>query len=148
VERVKAVDWEPTNTRVQREALGPGATVLRRFALAEEMSLLTELECVVARAPFRHMVTPAGFTMQVAMTNCGSLGWVTDRSAYRYDPIDPASRQPWPPIPAVFMRLAIGAAAEAGFGSYDPDVRLINRYEPGTKLSLHQDKDEQAITHT
>jgi len=89
------------------------------------------------------MITPGGFTMSVAMTNCGSVGWLTDRTGYRYDPVDPASGKPWPPMPAVFRDLATTAAAQARFAGFTPDACLINRYEPGTRLSLHQDKDEQ-----
>ncbi len=132
------VDVEP-----RQEQLGPGATVLRQFAVPEETALLAALEDVVSRAPFRHMVTPGGFRMSVAMTNCGSLGWVTDRTGYRYDGIDPVNGVSWPSMPDSFLRLATGAAREAGFSEYLPDACLINRYEPGARLSLHQDKNEQ-----
>jgi DNA oxidative demethylase len=126
-----------------RHPLGPGAIVLRQFATPAETHLLSALELVIAGAPFRHMVTPGGFRMSVAMTNCGSLGWVSDRTGYRYDAIDPATGLPWPPMPEPFQTLATSAAAEAGFGRFTPDACLVNRYAPGTKLSLHQDKDEQ-----
>jgi DNA oxidative demethylase len=128
---------------LRQEPLGPGATVLRQFAVPEEMALLSALRDVTARAPFRHMVTPGGFLMSVAMTNCGSLGWVTDRTGYRYDAADPVSGLPWPQMPDAFLRLATGAAAQAGFSAYVPDACLINRYEPGARLSLHQDKNEK-----
>jgi alkylated DNA repair protein (DNA oxidative demethylase) len=128
---------------LRQEPLGPGATVLRQFAVPEEMALLSAFRDVIARAPFRHMVTPGGFLMSVAMTNCGSLGWVTDRTGYRYDAADPVSGLPWPQMPDAFLRLATGAAAQAGFSAYVPDACLINRYEPGARLSLHQDKNEQ-----
>ncbi len=123
--------------------LGPGVTLLRGFALRDEKALLQDLNQVVQLAPFRHMVTPGGFRMSVAMTNCGPVGWVSDRKGYRYDPIDPASGEPWPPIPDSFLRLATDAAAEGGFPRFSPDACLINRYEPGAKMSLHQDKDEK-----
>jgi DNA oxidative demethylase len=126
-----------------QDYLGPGTMLLRGFALPEETELLSALQRVVAQAPFRHMITPGGFQMSVAMTNCGSLGWVTDRSGYHYDPADPKSGLPWPPLPEPFLKLATSAAAQAGFNGYVPDVCLINRYEPGAKLSLHQDKDEK-----
>jgi DNA oxidative demethylase len=126
-----------------QEQLGPGATVLRKFALPEETALLCALRDLVVKAPLRHMVTPGGFLMSVAMTNCGSLGWVTDRTGYRYDAIDPMSGLPWPRMPDAFLRLATGAAAQAGFKEFVPDACLINRYEPGARLSLHQDKNEQ-----
>jgi DNA oxidative demethylase len=129
--------------RAQPEPLGPGAMWLRQFALHDERDLLAGLDEVIARAPFRHMVTPGGFVMSVAMSNCGSLGWVTDRTGYRYDAVDPMSGQPWPSMPQPFLRLATSAAAQAGFRDYRPDACLINRYQPGAKLSLHQDKDER-----
>ena len=127
----------------QREALGPGALLLRGRALAAVPALLAAIEAVAAAAPFRRMTTPGGFEMSVAMTNCGTAGWVTDRRGYRYDPLDPLSGKPWPPMPRVFRDQATAAAAEAGFGGFVPDACLVNRYEPGTRLSLHQDKDEQ-----
>jgi DNA oxidative demethylase len=133
--------------RPRREELGPGALLLRRRALAVEKPLLAALEEVVAMAPFRRMVTPGGFEMSVAMTNCGVAGWVTDRRGYRYDPLDPLSGKAWPSMPSVFRRLAITAAEEAGFPGFIPDACLINRYEPGARLSLHQDKDEQDLAH-
>jgi DNA oxidative demethylase len=126
-----------------REPLAPGAWLLRGFAAPDETALLAALQDVVAAASFRHMVTPGGFCMSVAMTNCGSLGWVSDRSGYRYDRVDPESGRRWPPMPASFLRLAQQAAAQAGFSDFVPDSCLINRYTPGARLSLHQDKDER-----
>jgi alkylated DNA repair protein (DNA oxidative demethylase) len=117
--------------------------VLPGFALGVESQLVKALDEVIAAAPFRHMITPGGYRMSVAMTNCGALGWVTDRTGYRYDPVDPESGRPWPAMPDVFLDLARCAADRAGFGGFVPDACLINRYEPGSKLSLHQDKDEQ-----
>ena len=124
-------------------ALVPGAVLLGGFALTVETALLAALEQVVAAAPFRRMVTPGGHIMSVAMTNCGAVGWVTDRKGYRYDPIDPDSGQRWPAMPEVFAGLARGAATAAGFEQFAPDACLINCYEPGARLSLHQDKDER-----
>ncbi len=126
--------------------LSEGAVVLRGFALPVDVPLLTALGTVVARAPFRHMVTPGGFTMSVAMSNCGAAGWVTDRRGYRYDAIDPDSGQPWPALPAIFADLARRAATAAGFDGFEPDACLINRYQPGTRLTLHQDKNERDYT--
>lgn len=126
-----------------QERLGPCAVVLRGFAASDDTTLLAALQGVIAMAPFRHMITPGGFRMSVAMTNCGSLGWVTDRTGYRYDPVDPESGDNWPQMPAPFLRLAKDAAAQAGFSEFVPDACLINRYEPGTRLSLHQDKNER-----
>lgn len=132
--------WDDAESRLQ--PLVPGATLLRKFAVADDAGLLSVLHEVVEQAPFRHMVAPGGFRMSVAMTNCGSLGWVTDRTGYRYDAVDPASGRSWPPMPERFLRLAIGAAAQAGFENFAPDSCLINCYEPGTRLSLHQDRNE------
>jgi DNA oxidative demethylase len=126
-----------------KEPLGAGAALLHQFAIPEQSALLAALQQVSAAAPFRHMITPGGYRMSVAMTNCGSLGWVTDKTGYRYDAVDPVSGLAWPRMPESFMRLATTAAAEAGFPGFAPDACLINRYEPGAKLSLHQDKDEQ-----
>ena len=126
-----------------REELCPGAALLRGFALPEESTLSAALHDITAAAPFRHMITPGGFRMSVAITNCGSYGWVTDRTGYRYDALDPDSGRPWPRLPDAFPRLAHAAAARAGFDGFVPDACLINRYEPGARLSLHQDKDER-----
>lgn len=131
-----------TEVGTKEKQLAPGAVLLPGFALPVETELLAGLEGVIARAPFRHMVTPGGYRMSVGMTNCGSLGWVTDRSGYRYDAVDPESGKQWPPMPDSFLRLAQDAAARAGFGGFQPDGCLINRYEPGARLSLHQDKNE------
>ena len=129
-----------------REEIAPGAFVLRGFALSMETAVLGALREVTAAAPFRNMVTPGGYRMSVAMTNCGALGWVTDRSGYRYDSVDPESGKKWPAMPGAFRELAERAAAEAGFRGFRPDACLINRYEPEAKLSLHQDKDERDFT--
>ncbi|MGD9837432.1 MAG: DNA oxidative demethylase AlkB [Afipia sp.] len=122
--------------------LAPGAMLLTGFARPIEAALIEAVKAIVARAPFRHLVTPGGHRMSVAMTNCGRVGWVSDRAGYRYDPIDPDSGQPWPPMPEAFADLALRAADKAGFTGFRADACLINRYEPGAKLSLHQDKDE------
>ena len=128
---------------VAREPLGPGAVLLRGFCAGAAEALLAALRQVVDAAPFRRMVTPGGYRMSVAMTNCGAAGWVTDRAGYRYEAVDPESGRPWPAMPPVFRDLAQRAAAEAGFSGFDPDACLVNRYEPGAKLSLHQDRDER-----
>lgn len=120
-----------------------GLTYLPGFALPLEGELLAGVNDVATTAPFRHMLTPGGQRMSVAMTNCGEVGWVTDRKGYRYDRIDPETGRPWPPLPACLTRLAERAAVEAGFAAFRPDVCLINRYEPGARMSLHQDRDER-----
>jgi alkylated DNA repair protein (DNA oxidative demethylase) len=125
------------------ERLEEGAVLLRGFAVAEAPLLVEEVARVAQAAPFRHLVTPGGYTMSVAMTNCGRVGWVSDRTGYRYDPVDPHTGVPWPAMPGAFLDIAARAAAEAGFAHYDPDACLINRYTAGAKLSLHQDRDEK-----
>jgi alkylated DNA repair protein (DNA oxidative demethylase) len=122
--------------------MADGAVLLRGFAKPIESDLIAALREIVAQAPFRHMFTPGGHQMSVAMTNCGSAGWVTDRSGYRYDGVDPNSGKSWPSMPAVLRDLALQAAAAGGFNDFSPDACLINRYEPGARMSLHQDKDE------
>ncbi len=124
-------------------SLDEGAVLLSGFAAPVDRELLEALTQIARNAPFRHMLTPGGWPMSVAMTNCGAAGWVTDRSGYRYDPIDPESGQGWPQMPAVFADLATRAAEVAGFADFQPDACLINRYEPGARLSLHQDRDER-----
>ena len=125
-----------------REELAEGAVLLHGYALPWAEALLGEVAGVAEAAPFRHMVTPGGHAMSVAMTNCGRFGWVSDRSGYRYSPVDPMTGAPWPKLPAVLSELAGRAAAEAGFPYFEPDVCLVNRYGPGTRMGLHQDRDE------
>jgi alkylated DNA repair protein (DNA oxidative demethylase) len=127
------------------EALADGAVWLRGHALAAQYELLADVRRVIAAAPLRHLVTPGGLRMSVAMTNCGALGWVSDRRGYRYDPLDPDSGTAWPAMPASLRALAAQAAARSGFEVFAPDACLINRYVPGAKLSLHQDRDERAF---
>ena len=126
-----------------RDVLGAGTAVLAGFALDGEDELLAALQLVVGQSPFRNMITPGGFRMSVAMSNCGPLGWVSDRSGYRYSGMDPETKRAWPEMPRAFRNLAESAANQAGFPKFVPDACLINRYVPGTKLSLHQDKDER-----
>ena len=124
------------------EPLAPGAMILRRFALSRAAALLAGIDEVAAVSPFRQMVTPGGYTMSVAMTNCGKLGWTTDDRGYLYAPVDPMTGSVWPPMPAVFQALCHDAAVAAGYADFTPDACLVNRYAVGAKLSLHQDKDE------
>jgi alkylated DNA repair protein (DNA oxidative demethylase) len=125
-------------------ALAEGACVLRGFVLEEAPALVQRLrEDVLPSAPWRHLTTPGGYRMSVAMTNCGEVGWVSDETGYRYDPVDPLSGRPWPAMPAEFAGLADRAAAAAGFPGFQPDACLVNLYAPGSRLSLHQDRDER-----
>ena len=126
-----------------REQIAEGAMLLRGFCRPIQYELLGAVEAITAQSPFRQMVTPGGYQMSVAMTNCGSLGWVSERSGYRYDRNDPVTGQPWPEMPAIFHELAGQAAAQAGFAGFRPEACLVNRYEPGARLSLHQDRDEK-----
>jgi DNA oxidative demethylase len=130
-------------TAGQRVRLSTGAFVLHGFALPYVCELMPAIADIEAISPFRHMVTPGGFTMSVALTNCGALGWTTDRRGYRYTSLDPDTGAPWPIMPGVFARLANEAATAAGFDGFEPDACLINRYAPGARLSLHQDKNER-----
>ncbi|MGH7062145.1 MAG: alpha-ketoglutarate-dependent dioxygenase AlkB, partial [Stellaceae bacterium] len=125
------------------EQLGPGAVVLRGFARGDAEGLLARVAEIAAAAPFRHMVTPGGFRMSVAMTSCGEAGWITDRRGYRYAALDPMTGSPWPALPALFRSLAARAAEAGGFPGFLPDSCLINRYEPETRLSLHRDENER-----
>jgi alkylated DNA repair protein (DNA oxidative demethylase) len=131
----------------QREdlVLEPGAVLLGGFARDIAPDLIGAIEAIAIKAPFRHLITPGGFRMSVAMTNCGDVGWTSDRRGYRYAPVDPESARPWPAMPDLFQRLAVRAAATAGFHDFDPDGCLINRYEPGSRLTLHQDRDEHDL---
>jgi alkylated DNA repair protein (DNA oxidative demethylase) len=123
--------------------LGPGARVLKGFALAESRALLAQIDAIARDVPFRHLITPGGHTMSVAMTNAGRAGWVSDRRGYRYAADDPLSGRPWPAMPDLFAELARRAAAALDFDGFDPDACLINRYAPGSRLTLHQDRDEK-----
>jgi alkylated DNA repair protein (DNA oxidative demethylase) len=125
------------------EPLSPGAIIWRGCALDVATDLMAAVHEVTAQAPLRHLVTPGGFRMSVSMTSCGDAGWVSDRRGYRYDAIDPDSGRPWPAMPMVFSELAAAAATQAGFDGFVPDVCLINRYVPGARLTLHQDRDER-----
>ena len=146
MEKTDLFDNRPEQNRLP---LAEGAVLLRKFiqqnqaVLQNEALLLNDVSLIVAQSPLRHMVTPGGFSMSVAMTNCGKLGWVTDRKGYRYATLDPDTGAPWPVMPASFLALAAQAALEAGFADFVPDACLINQYKPGARMGLHQDKDER-----
>lgn len=128
-----------------RTPIAPGAVLLRGFARADAQALLAGVEDVVTRSPLQHLQTPGGYTMSVASTSCGHLGWVSDRHGYRYARKSPHTGAPWPAMPACFAALCARAAAEAGFADFTADACLINQYIPGAKMSLHQDKDERDL---
>jgi len=134
---------DQTDPNLSQQHISPGASILRNRIAPDSDAIMAELSAILAQAPFRHMTTPGGLKMSVAMTNCGTAGWVSDRKGYRYSPHDPDSGRPWPRMPKVFQTLATQAAAKCGFTGFVPDVCLINRYEPGARLTPHQDKDER-----
>jgi DNA oxidative demethylase len=130
---------------METETSAEGAMLFRGFVgQAEALSIVATVRQIADIAPFRHIITPGGHRMSVARTNCGRVGWTTDRTGYRYDPVDSETRRPWPPMPEMFRELAERAANAAGFPGFEPDSCLINRYEPDAKLSLHQDKNEES----
>lgn len=127
------------------DVLGPGAFLLRGFARSRLSVLQGDIDAVVALAPLRHWLTPGGKRMSVAMTNCGDVGWISDRAGYRYGSHDPLSKQRWPSMPASFTALAREAAEAAGYRGFAPDACLINRYSLDARLTLHQDRDERDL---
>ncbi len=135
--------FEENNRHIE---IAEGAQLLGGFATAAAPLLLENVATIATQAPFRHLLTPGGHTMSVAMTNCGRLGWISDRKGYRYTATDPSTGKPWPAMPAAWFDLAQRAAAAGGFKRFTPDACLINRYSPGAKMSLHQDKDEKDQT--
>lgn len=126
------------------QPLAPGALLLRGFAVEPDLPAL--IDRIAAAAPFRHFHTPGGRQIGVEMTNAGALGWVSDRAGYRYQAEDPLTGRPWPQMPAAFLDLATRAAAVAGFPEFQPDACLINRYRPGIRMGLHQDRDEADLS--
>lgn len=130
-------------SQVENLAFADGALLLPKFCLPNEAQIVADLNQILAVSPLRHMVTPGGHSMSVAMTNCGELGWVSDKKGYRYTALEPNTGAPWQPMPESFLRLANSAAAQAGYTNFVPDACLINQYQTGAKMGLHQDKDEQ-----
>ncbi len=129
--------------RERPEQLGPGSYLFRGYASAVAGPLIDHIQRIAEAAPFRRMKTPGGRQMSVAMTGCGAYSWITDASGYRYSAEDPETGKPWPAMPVLFMTLARDIAQRAGYEGFEPDVCLINRYPPGTRMGLHQDRDEQ-----
>lgn len=127
-------------------AIGPDAWLLKGFANSQAEALLQLINQIEQQAAFRNQVTPGGHTMASQQTSCGSYGWITDRRGYRYSTEDPLTAQPWPNMPALFHELATQAATSVGFEHFDPQSCLINRYQTGAGMGLHQDKDEQDLT--
>lgn len=127
----------------ERQEILKDVVLLRSFVMPVENEVLPALASVIQLAPFRHMTTPGGFAMSVATTNCGDLGWISDQKGYRYAVSDPLTKKVWPQMPASFKQLATQAASVAGFENFAPDACLINRYQLGARMGLHQDKDER-----
>lgn len=139
--------FAPSLRGESRELLAPGAMLLRGFAAESALVLVAGISDILRFAPLRHMCTPGGLRMSVAMSNCGKWGWISERRGYRYERFDPLSGKPWPVMPETFFELAQNAAAEAGYPDFFPDACLINRYEPAARMSLHQDRDERDQRH-
>ena len=132
----------PDPSTLSAERLCEGGALLHGFALSEQTQLFAQVTELALVSPFRHMITPGGFRMSIAITNCGKVGWISDRKGYRYAEIDPETGRSWPPMPALFSKLSTRAAAAGGFPEFVSDACLINRYEPGARLTLHQDRNE------
>jgi DNA oxidative demethylase len=128
------------------ESLGDGTTFFRSMIVDEAPAILEHIDRISELAPLRHLVTPGGKKMSVAMSNCGALGWVSDHAGYRYQRHDPLTSKPWPAMPALFLVLAQRAAALAGYDNFQPNVCLINRYGIGARMGLHQDRDERDLS--
>jgi DNA oxidative demethylase len=144
--RTAALHTHSLLPRAAVEPIAPDAVTLPGFAAAGAADLYAQLQELLAISPWRHMLTPGGQRMSVAMSNCGRAGWVSDRAGYRYQSTDPQSGRPWPRMPASWLKLATGAAERAGFPAFEPDACLINRYQPGARLSLHQDRNERDLS--
>lgn len=125
---------------VTRLVVGPGITLFKARAGDDALAAALDL---LARCPPRRMMTPGGKPMSVAMSNCGALGWVSDRDGYRYTAEDPLTGLPWPAMPPVLMALATAAADAAGFPDFAPEACLVNLYESESRMGAHQDRDER-----
>ncbi|TKI04863.1 DNA oxidative demethylase AlkB [Martelella alba] len=136
----------PGRSLRRHESIGPASVILRGYVLPDGAAILRQIASIAVQAPFRRMTTPGGFTMSVAMTSCGACGWITDRLGYRYSRTDPVSGRHWPAMPDLFNQVGVNAARDAGFAGFSPDSCLINRYQPGAKMSLHQDRDERDLS--
>jgi DNA oxidative demethylase len=142
---VDLFDDLPLPTEDLQTALAPGALLMRGFGRAGDVDILQAVESVIAQAPLRHLQTPGGYTMSIQTTRCGSMGWVSEPGGYRYAASNPGTQQPWPTMPPCLLDFAVRAATEAGYPDFVPDSCMINQYLPGTKLGLHQDRDERDL---
>jgi DNA oxidative demethylase len=132
---------QPNKLEVDKDAY-----YLSGYALTNEKALIIDLHEVLSQASLRQMMTKMGFYTSAAMTNCGQLGWVSDRKGYRYEALNPLTGKSWPAMPVSFFQLAQNAALEAGFSDFKPDACLINQYKVGASMGLHQDKNELDFT--
>lgn len=105
------------NVLPPKQWIAPDACLLRGFALAQEAKLLAALHSLLARAPFRSMLTPMGM-ISIKTTSCGDFGWNSDSAGYYYSAINPANGQVWLPIPEDFLNLAQQAATAAGYTEF------------------------------
>lgn len=131
-------DQLPKKTRIAE-----GAYWLRGHALPAADLLWAELRKHFATYPPQQMFTPMGYKMSVRSTSMGDAAWVGTKKGYGYASIDTAINQALPPLPSTFLSLANHAATEAGYNDFTPDSCLINCYDIGSKMGLHQDKDER-----
>jgi alkylated DNA repair protein (DNA oxidative demethylase) len=105
----------------------------------EQEALLHAVRDIIERAPLYTPKMPtSGQPMSVMMTNCGSLGWITDPKGYRYEPVHPLTGMPWPPIPPMLVE----AWRELARYPCEPEACLVNFYRAHAKMGLHQDRDE------
>lgn len=117
--------------------------LFKGMLLPEEDNLLQEIKRVLKCNYWREISTPGGKPMSIKITNCGDFGWYSDKNGYRYSQLDPLTGKPWCKIPDLLKYFAQTAADMSGYSNFEPDCCLMNRYEVGSKLSLHQDIDEQ-----
>ncbi len=126
-----------------QENIRDDVVVLRQYANKQAAEILKEVELITAVAPFRKMKTPSGLSMSAELTSCGKYGWISDQQGYRYSKSDPLNNNAWPKLPELFFKFGREAAKKAGFSDFKPDVCMINRYAPASKMSLHQDRNER-----
>lgn len=124
-------------------AITSHAVLFPARAQHQDTDILSWIHAVEAVAPFRTMTTPRGLPMKAAITNAGTVGWVSDRHGYRYSAVDPMTGKPWPVLNDDVVNLVCQAAGDAGFPGFRPDVCLINRYDVGAGMGAHRDEDEQ-----
>ncbi len=124
------------------DKLPEGASLFRgRLSAAEQLAILDDVAAVIEEAPPFRPQMPAGPYMINTLTNCGPLGWMSDKRGYRYEATHPQTGKPWPQIPSAVLAVAKQAAADTGY-AFEPDACLVNIYAADGRLSLHRDYDE------